>query len=79
MQPDLTYRKDGMLTTFYAETEAGQAAWNVIASKPEGMNGKILTIWLDNVLRQLRKAGYVVRKAKPVAMSDDELLAELLD
>jgi hypothetical protein len=77
--PDLTYRTDGIFTNFLPETKDGEDAWRVIAEQGGG-NARVLTIHLNNVLLQLRKAGYVVRKAKKSVcnLSDDQLLAELL-
>lgn len=72
---DLSYLSSGLFTTFFPETPAGADAWRVIAAG-DGC-GAVLTIHLPSVLAQLRKAGLSVGKAKPVMVSDDELLAEL--
>lgn len=76
MQRDITYTVDGMFTRFYPETDAGKKAWNAM-NTPETPNACIPTMHLKNVLSQLRIAGYSVGKAKPVKVSDDELLAAL--
>ena len=76
--PDLEYDIKGFWTTFYPVTEAGHDAWMVIHEGTGGTD-KILTMHLDSVLRQLRKAGYSVHKAKDPNpnMTDEELLAAL--
>lgn len=70
MTKDLEYINTGMFTRFVPNTPAGEDAWRVI-------DGCVLSIYLDNVLRQLRKAGLSVGKAKPCKTSVDDILAEL--
>jgi len=71
MTHDLEYINTGMFTRFVPNTPAGEDAWRV-------MDGCVLSIHLDNVLRQLRKAGLSVGKARPAQVNDDELLKELM-
>jgi|GEM_PF-5378017 len=82
MKSDLTYKKSGLFTLFLPETSAGYAAWAELAKRNDG-TGKIFTAHLDQTLRQLRKTGYSVAAANKISandeMSEDELLAELLD
>ena len=74
--PDLTYRRDGMFTRFFAETEVGAVAWRQIAEQCEGVAA--VFCWQEaDTLRQLRAAGYVVRMAKTPEMTIDEILSEL--
>lgn len=75
---DLTYSVNSMFATFFPESKAGEDAWRVIAEQNEGV-AKVLSIHLEFVLYQLRKAGYSVKKAqvKNPLMTDNELLAEL--
>jgi len=73
---DLTYKTTGLFTTFYAETEAGEDAWRVIAKENEG-NAKIFTIHLDRVLYDLRNAGYVVNEGRNRVMPIGKILKEL--
>lgn len=76
---DLEYKTEGMFTSFIPNTPEGEQIWKAIAAQNEGV-GKIFTFHLDSTLRQIRAAGYVVRKAKKVVLSDeagDALLAEL--
>lgn len=72
---DLSYLTTGMFTRFIPNTTAGEDAWRVMTASDGG--GAVLTLHLQSVLRQLRKAGYSVGKAAPVKMSVDELLAEM--
>lgn len=72
---DLSYINTGMFTRFIPNTPAGEDAWRVMALEDGCV--AVLTMHLDSVLRQLRKAGYSVGKDVPVRISDDELLTEL--
>jgi len=77
MTPDLEYTTDGVFTRFMPCTKAGEAAWLEMSTETDG-SGTILTMHLPDVLRQLRAAGYSVRKARVTLSPDvDELLAEL--
>jgi len=75
-QADLTYRRDGMFTRFYAETSAGKIAWNQMAEQMEGV-AAVFNWQEKSTIRQLRQAGYVVRKAAPCDITTDQILAEL--
>ena len=82
-KPDLTYScTDGIWTRFYPESDAGTAAYNVMAAAdPDGVVA-FMPSQVASVLYQLKAAGLTVRKAKPVASKlddilDDELLREL--
>lgn len=76
-KPDLTYLDGGLFVTFFAETPAGEEAWNVMAGVL-GDGAKCFAQHLPGVLAQLRAAGYRVAKAKPRApMSDGDLDAML--
>lgn len=72
---DLEYINIGMFTRFVPNTPAGENAWRVMAEY-DGC-GAVLTIHLQNVLRQIRKAGLTVSKAKPVTSNITTILAEL--
>lgn len=72
---DLEYITSGLFTRFMPCTEAGNVAWREMASE-DGV-AAVLSIHANNVIGQLRRAGYSVGKAKPVKQSVDELLAEL--
>ena len=75
--PDLSYASDGFWVRFYPETDAGRAAYAVMAAAdPQGLVS-FTSQQVPDVLRQLRQAGYKVAKARPVAGSDAELLAGL--
>lgn len=76
--PDLTYRTDGLFTSFYPETEAGHAAWLQIFNQTDH-TGKVMAWQTEDTIRQLRKAGYSVRRAPPIEMDDDALLSLLAD
>lgn len=74
---DLTYINTGLFTRFIPHTKAGEDAWRVM----NAANGEtVLSIHSENVIGQLRRAGYSVAKAKKASAwtsADDQLLAEL--
>lgn len=72
---DLEYQTSGMFTRFVSNTPAGEDAWRVMAES--GNCGAVLTIHLQSVLRQIRKAGLTVSKAKPPTSNIDDIFAEL--
>jgi hypothetical protein len=73
---DLTYTQSGMFTRFMPESTAGEDAWREMANAMNGV-AAVLNFEASKVISQLRKAGYKVGKAKPVKISDDELLRAL--
>jgi len=72
---DLEYQRDEMFTIFYPTSDAGLVAWNQMREQ-EGA-AAVMAVHESAVIIQLRAAGYVVRKSKPVNTSDDELLEQL--
>lgn len=80
-QSDLSYRDEGLFTCFVPNTAQGEAAWNQIASRNDGV-GKVLSSHAKDTIHQLKAAGYSVSKARNVSLddiADDELLAELCE
>lgn len=73
---DISYKTDGMFTRFYPESTQGESVWREMADKMDG-GAAVLNFEAARVIAEIRKAGYKVAKAKPVTMSNDELLAEL--
>ena len=72
---DLTYTQDKMFTRFIPETKEGEAVWREMYDKHGA--AAVFNFEAARVIAEMRKAGYKVGKAKPIKMSDDELL-ELL-
>ena len=72
---DLTYNTTGIFTTFFPESKQGEIIYSEIIQQ----NGshKILTIHLKNVLYQIKKAGYNVKKAKKSKLTIDDILKDL--
>lgn len=70
---DLTYLRsgDGLFTTFFPNTPAGEKAWGEIAAKTDG-TGKILAAHTEAVIQQIRDAGYTVAKDTSGQTSDEE-------
>lgn len=83
--PDLTYIKKGLLTSFLPNTKEGETPYKQMLANPETKNATIYTIHLKSVLYQLKKAGYIVKKAKKVtdkdidAIFNDPLFKELIN
>lgn len=73
--PDITYTKGPIFTSFYPETDEGQKAYAQICETLG--SATVLNLHLKSTLQQLRKAGYIVRVAKAVQMSDGDILEGL--
>ena len=61
--PDLTYLKQGLFTAFIAQSKEGEDAWREIAKQTDG-TGKVFTVQLLATLKQLKKAGYIVKQSE---------------
>ena len=72
---DLEYQRDGMFTIFHPTSSAGRVAWDQMREQKGGET--VMAVYETVVVNQLRAAGYVVRKSKPIDTSDDELLEQL--
>lgn len=72
---DLTYLTTGFFTVFFPESKEGETAYKEIIKQNE--SPKILTRDLKNVLYQLKKAGYIVKKAKKPTQTIDEILTDI--
>lgn len=72
---DLEYTKGKMFTRFMPNTPAGETVWRELA-KNDGV-AAVLNFEADSVLRQIRSAGYTVKKAGKPDMTVDEILKEL--
>ena len=72
---DLEYQRDEMFTIFYPTSDAGLVAWDQMREQ-EGA-AAVMAVHESAVIIQLRAAGYIVRKSKPIDTSDDELLEQL--
>lgn len=77
MKADLTYHKRGGFVLFLPETKAGEDAWRQIAEHTEG-TGKVLCVDLEETLQSIRKAGYSVKRGKPLTSEDDAEIDALL-
>ncbi|HEJ4320062.1 TPA: hypothetical protein SL531_001349 [Pseudomonas aeruginosa] len=78
-QADLSYRsvEGGLFTAFFANTPAGQEAWNTMNATQGSENGKVLASHTDAVVKQLRDAGYTVAEDTSPLPSIEEVAAEL--
>lgn len=72
---DIEYITTGLFTRFMPNTPAGEDAWREMAK--DGGCAAVLSIHAQNVIGQLRRAGYKVAKAKKPTQSINEILAEL--
>lgn len=68
---DIIYLRVGLYTLFYPLTKDGEYIFNVMGGEP------ILTIHEKNVLAQIRKAGYSVRKKRKGFYKEDISAAEI--
>lgn len=76
---DLTYTQDGMFTRFVAWTDNGEYIWREIAKENNGV-AAVLNSHAQDVINQIRGAGYTVKKSKPTTANEiDRILAELED
>lgn len=83
MKADIEYIDDGMFITFVPNTPEGEQVWRQLAESTDG-TGKVFAIHAKQVVQDMRKAGYTVRKAKPASKKDinkmlkefDELFTE---
>tara|TARA_R110000868_G_C10972986_1_gene771176 strand:- start:53923 stop:54345 length:423 start_codon:yes stop_codon:yes gene_type:complete len=73
---DISYSKDKMFTTFYSESKDGEEIWRNMAEKMNGV-AKVFNFEASAVIKQIRNAGYIVKKSiKPTGTIDD-ILKEL--
>lgn len=76
---DVTYLNQGLFTTFFPQTPAGETAWRTMAATKGGECGTVLTVHLVNVIRQIRRAGLTVAAARKPTSSDlDAIMSELV-
>lgn len=75
---DLNYITDGFYVTLIPNNKNGDYIWNEIAAKFDGV-AKFPEHMKPSIFKQIKDAGYTIRKApKSKSISDDELLNELL-
>lgn len=75
---DITYRRDGLFTSFCSGSSAGDKLMAQMMSQNEG-SAKVLSIHEAQTIAQIRARGYIVRRAAKVTAAEcDALLAELL-
>jgi hypothetical protein len=72
---DIEYKNYGFITRFYPVSDDGQKAWRLFYEQ-NGSDG-VLKNHADSVIKQFKNAGYTVKRAKPVRLSNDELLKML--
>lgn len=74
---DLNYITDGFYITLIPKTKDGDYIWNEIAAKFDGV-AKFPVHMKPSIFKQIKDAGYTIRKArKSRPISDDELLEAL--
>lgn len=75
---DLSIRSDGLFTSFFPNTPAGEDVFRTMAQQDSGNSGKVLNIHAADVISQIREAGYTVENAQDFEVSTDELYAALM-
>lgn len=74
---DLNYITDGFYITLIPNNENGDYIWNEIAAKFDGV-AKFPVHMKPSIFKQIKDAGYTIRKAqKSKAISDEELFDAL--
>ena len=73
--PDFEYTTDGLFAHIMPASEPGKRQWNELAA--QGFNGKVIVLQFAQFCADLKAAGYTIRKARPVRISDEDLLALL--
>lgn len=74
MNIDLEYIDNGFTVSFMPVSSHGVKVWNELYEQGGSV---IFSIHLKSVVSQLRRAGYIVRKAKRVKDSTDKLYDNL--
>lgn len=74
--PDVSYRTDGIFTTFFPNTTDGENIFRAMAADTEG-TGKVLSIHAPAVIQQIKEAGYTIEQSEQNAVDTDELYNEL--
>lgn len=78
MKADIEYIEGGMFVTFVPNTTEGEHVWRQLAESTDG-TGKVFAIHAKQVIQDMRKAGYTVRKAKPASKKDTNKMLEEFD
>lgn len=78
MKADIEYIEGGMFVTFVPNTHEGVKVWKQLAGATEG-TGKVLAMQAKQVIKDIRKAGYTVRKAKPISKKDVNKMLDEFD
>lgn len=74
---DIFYKDEGLFTSFIPESDAGISLWKQLAEHTDG-TGKVFTIHAESTIKQMRDAGYTVRKHKPMSKKEtDQIYSEL--
>ena len=76
---DLTYTQNEFWTHFIPQTDAGIEAFRVMANADKDGQAAVLNSHKNAVLKQLRDAGYTVKKAKPVTKKDMQKIFDELE
>lgn len=79
MKTDLFYYTDSIFINFLPSSNAGIDVWNEMAAQSDG-TGKFPLVHADEIIYQLQKAGFIVKRGKNPIMTPaqkDALLAEL--
>lgn len=74
---DLNYITDGFYVTLIPVSKESESVWNEVANAFDGA-AKFPIYMKPSIFKQIKDAGYKIRKApKAKAISDDELLEAL--
>lgn len=81
MKTDITYTTDGFTVRIFPNNPQAEEVWNTIAAHPATSNGVIPSYMWPSIRKQIKDAGYSVRKLSSRSQrgvaSDDSLLSDL--
>ena len=73
---DLVYIRGKMFTTFFPDSEKGKAVFQELVEQNSGSN-KVFNFHSKNVIRQLRSAGYIVKKEPMPTETLEDIFKEM--
>ena len=76
---DLVYTQNEMWTKFIPTSDDGETIWREIEKQSNDGVAAVLNIHAKAVIKQIRDAGYTVKKQKPVTKKEMNKMFDELD
>ena len=73
---DITYIRDGMFTTFMPDSKEGVTVYKDLIEQNNGSD-KVFNSHSKNVIKQIRSAGYIVKKAPKSTITLEDCFKEM--